>query len=208
MKKNAAATEASANGGTASDANRRASKGRAFAVAGAVAALLAIAYFAGPALVRPERSTLVASARRAEPSAPIPVQPASFEASPTVTAGALNDDPRTMTADLKASGVPTDDAPESRQDLLRGFLQWQSTHPDGMPPAVPLPVRPSRNPAAPLVRLAPTGAGMPSQPAQKRSPNRPTLASAAVAAVSGIRSNQPGPVRNSGSRSAPGQTAP
>ena len=207
MQKNVAATEASANGGTGGGANRRAWKGRAFAVAGSVVALLAIGYFAGPALVGPKKSTLAASARRAAPSAPIPVQPASFETSPTATAGAVSDEPRAMTADLKASGAPADDAPDSRQDLLRGFLQWQSTHPDGMPPAVPLPVRPSRNPAAPLVRLAPTGPGMP-PPAQKRLPTRSTLASAPVAAASSVRTNQPGSVRNPGQRSAQGQTVP
>jgi hypothetical protein len=208
MKPNEAATEASANGGTGSGLKRRALSGGAIIVAGSVAALLAIAYFVRPALVGPQQSTLAASARRAEPSAPVPAQPASFEASPTVTAGALNDDPKAMTADLKASGVAINDAPDSRQDLLDGFLRWQSTHPDGMPPPVPLPVRPSRNPAAPLARLAPTGAAMPSQPVQKRLPNRPTLVSATVTAASSARTNPPGPIRNSGPRSAPGQTVP
>ena len=112
------------------------------------------------------------------------------------------------TANIKAGEVPVDDVPESRQGLLREFLQWQTAHPDSIPHPVPLPVKRSRNRASPLVRLTPTGSAMQSQPVQKRLPNRPTLASATEAAVSGARTNQPGSVRNSGIRSAPGQTVP
>jgi hypothetical protein len=244
------AAAASGRGHAGTGASVWALRGRAIAVSGSLAALLATGCFVGPAQVAPEAPGLetAASAQLAEQSAPSRVTLASVEDKPAsaeavnVDLGAvttLSPEPNGMaistgqgdggaagapaeparadraegasTAKVETaqSGVPVHDAPETGEGLFREFLRWRTARSDAIAQPAPQPVKRSRNRAVQVVRLTPAGSWLlPQPPARERRPDRPKLASATEPAAPGQRISPRTPARNTGSRSAPGQTVP